>query len=650
MKQQAPAAKEWDLLTDNLAACLADLSEDEFLILSAKRANYFVQFAAQGQFGMRIEAASNVYVSPPEAVLAANAYSAMANLGWKSPTGVPGSEPRDPDGSPNFFLDLALPVHFRRVADMAVKTLREVYCTPHPGQLQYKSFDSSGIEIRFPNLRLKREEVQSQARSNIQRGPRNPHLHGVDPVDPTETIVEVGAEGGSLMIEGKDCGDSGWQFRMVHNEMGLDDEEPYGTAPVHEQTDYLDSLGEALRLFDKYPYWIDLCVIEVHPDFVDEVLAEVRSRGGTSTEARWREALDFKHRQPELNGYEESRVIAPESIIRQSQARSPGQEVDIAVARKYERDVDLLLAEEFAVSPSFAAWFLEQTHCFQGIQAHVVEVGVSRSDATGESDLVVIFERQDGRNRFALHIEDKINAPLQPEQETRYRLRADRAVQKGLYSAFEVILCCPKAYPLTHAEASRFDSCVHYEAVSEFLNSQGENDAHSAYRARFVAKAAQTGPGTTWVPEPDCVTNLFWQAAFEIARTEFPELEMQEPHFTKGQTWVGFRPLDMPTQPRRIYIDCKGTFGQVDLKFSTCLARLFQPMVSAVLEKDMYVLQAGRSVAIRIEVPSFEICEPNDEALVKVRTAFSACVRLIRFYRQNRMLLDEAATASVPQA
>ena len=141
MEQQPPAGKEWDRLADDLAVCLADLSEDEFLILSSKRENYFVQFAAQGQFGMRIEAASNVYVEPPEAVLAADEYSAMAELGWKSPTGVPGSEPRDPDGSPNFFLDLALPVNFRRVADMAVQTLRQVYRISHPGQLQYRSFD-----------------------------------------------------------------------------------------------------------------------------------------------------------------------------------------------------------------------------------------------------------------------------------------------------------------------------------------------------------------------------------------------------------------------------------------------------------------------------------------------------------------------------
>ena len=112
----------------------------------------------------------------------------------------------------------------------------------------------------------------------------------------TDIIVRVGAEGGSLTIEGKHCGDKGWRFRMVRNEEALadfwvDDEDPEDVG-LFEQTDYFDSLHEALQLFDEYRGWFNLYVVEVHPEFVDEVLAEVRSRGGETAEARWREALD----------------------------------------------------------------------------------------------------------------------------------------------------------------------------------------------------------------------------------------------------------------------------------------------------------------------------------------------------------------------
>jgi hypothetical protein len=319
----------------------------------------------------------------------------------------------------------------------------------------------------------------------------------------------------------------------------------------------------------------------------------------------------------------------------------------MSVERKYERDIDLLLAEEFSVSPAFATWFLNQTSSFSGVPAQVVEVYVSRSDTTGESDLVVVFEKQGGDSRFALHIEDKIDAPLQPEQEVRYRLRAETEILHKLYSVFEVILCSPEAYRLVHPEASTFEAFVSYESVSEFLKSQDADSPRSAYRANFVATAAKRS-SNVWHQEFDPVTDGFWRAAFEIANSEFPDLEMQPPNFTKGQTWVNFRPLDMPTQPRRIYINAKCDRGYMDLTFSACLARLFAPLVTPILGSKMYVQQTGKAAAIRIEVAPFTICEPDDAALTKVRGAFEACVRLIHFYRQNREILDKTAATSVP--
>src|ERR1035441_6381212 len=144
----------------------------------------------------------------------------------------------------------------------------------------------------------------------------------------------------------------------------------------------------------------------------------------------------------------------------------------MAVERKYERDIDILLAEEFAVSPAFAAWFLEHTKKFVGMEANVLGVYVSRSDATGESDLVVVFDKSTGDSRFALLIEDKIDAPLQPEQERRYRLRAEAEILRGDYSDYEVILCSPDTYRATHPEAASFDSFVSYEAIASFLTSR----------------------------------------------------------------------------------------------------------------------------------------------------------------------------------
>src|SRR6266404_8437569 len=95
----------------------------------------------------------------------------------------------------------------------------------------------------------------------------------------------------------------------------------------------------------------------------------------------------------------------------------------MGVERRYERDVDLLLAEEFKVNPLFAEKFKALTK-FSGRTATVADFWVSKSNNLGESDLIVIYQSEDAE-RFALLIEDKVDAPLQPDQAARYRLRAD---------------------------------------------------------------------------------------------------------------------------------------------------------------------------------------------------------------------------------
>jgi hypothetical protein len=319
----------------------------------------------------------------------------------------------------------------------------------------------------------------------------------------------------------------------------------------------------------------------------------------------------------------------------------------MTVERKYERDIDILLAEEFAVSPQFGAWFLEQSKKFTGVQASVSKVCVSKSDSTGESDLVVVYKTAGSESSFALQIEDKINAPVQPEQEARYRLRADAEVKRGIYSEYEVILCAPESYCLTHPEVSSFDSFVSYEDIGRFLEPSDTNDLRSLYRAHFIATAARAG-SNTYVPINDPVTNAFWDAAYQIATREFPDLEMKPLKLTKDSTWINMRPREMPTQPRRIYVSLKGDRGYIDLTFTNSLSRLFSALVKPLLEDDMTVHQTGKSAAIRIVVSGFNVTEPNEAAKVKIRDAFASSVRLIRFYRRNRLALDKAASESLP--
>jgi hypothetical protein len=141
---------------------------------------------------------------------------------------------------------------------------------------------------------------------------------------PDEIIVQVGAEGGSLTIEGKHYADTGWQFRAVRNEIALyddyvDDGDTADISDFLEKSQYFDTLGEALKLFDRYPEWVHLVPGEVHPEFRDEVFRAIRSRGGIAAVERWREELYRRQCRSgavkETNCRDEQMVIATDVAL-----------------------------------------------------------------------------------------------------------------------------------------------------------------------------------------------------------------------------------------------------------------------------------------------------------------------------------------------
>lgn len=154
--QSLPA--HWQAFGERLQAELIRMVEDQFLVITIKETNRFVQFAAQGAEGMRAEATSNHYLSGRER-LDAKEMRALVKLGWRSPTGSPveATPERDPKGSSNFFVDIANPIDFEQLAVLAIRSLSEVYGAPHEGFLQYAAFEYGGGSFALPALQIKRE-------------------------------------------------------------------------------------------------------------------------------------------------------------------------------------------------------------------------------------------------------------------------------------------------------------------------------------------------------------------------------------------------------------------------------------------------------------------------------------------------------------
>ena len=147
----------WPSFTQRLALALEILLEDQCLVISVKDSNVCVQWAAQGFFGMRMETTSNCYRQQSDQ-LSKKQIARLVAMGWHQPTKNPeDSLPKtDPDGSPNFFVDIPQPLDFAAMAGLAVRTFTEVLEISHPAMLEYNAFHDNGNSIVFSELGLKR--------------------------------------------------------------------------------------------------------------------------------------------------------------------------------------------------------------------------------------------------------------------------------------------------------------------------------------------------------------------------------------------------------------------------------------------------------------------------------------------------------------
>jgi hypothetical protein len=156
--------REWQPFVDGLAAALATLGEDKNLILVVENGHRFVQFAGSCTSGVGAESVSNAYLAETDQLLG-DQVAMLVAAGWRSPTHAPDASKAEKDhaGSPNFFVDFDAPVPFDKVADLAVRTLAQVFEVSHPDQIEYDAFDPAGNQISFPGLCRRRAQRPGSA-------------------------------------------------------------------------------------------------------------------------------------------------------------------------------------------------------------------------------------------------------------------------------------------------------------------------------------------------------------------------------------------------------------------------------------------------------------------------------------------------------
>lgn len=300
--------------------------------------------------------------------------------------------------------------------------------------------------------------------------------------------------------------------------------------------------------------------------------------------------------------------------------------VEICFKKIYERDMDLLILEEFLESPSFAELFLDAAGL--GGSCEVIFAAHSLSEAEGESDITLVL--QYANRKVALLIEDKIDAPTMPEQSLRYHKRAEQAKRRGEYDEYHVILVAPQAYHDAHQndENAAYRYRVTYEQLQAWFAQQAT--VRSRFKNAMVEFAIEQNRAGYQVREVEAVT-AFWRCLRRYCGEHYPQLSMLGADTPKGGSaaWPEFR-----TALEKVRVIYKSQKGIVDLEFPGFGDRgdQLRTVLGERLAADMRLEKTGKSASVRLENPQWAVSfhENFAEQETAVREALNAVSRLCR--------------------
>ncbi|MGM9624528.1 MAG: hypothetical protein ACI3XM_02350 [Eubacteriales bacterium] len=273
-----------------------------------------------------------------------------------------------------------------------------------------------------------------------------------------------------------------------------------------------------------------------------------------------------------------------------------------------ERDIDLLIMEEFVSDPLFAKLFLDAVDINDSYR--IEEVIHSKTNVVlGESDIVIILNINN--KRHAIHIEDKIDALAMPRQHDRYDLRAQKDIATGEYDSYSVLIVAPAKYLEANKEAKKYAHQVQYEQLRDFYATK--SDPRSEYKLALIDRAIlEQKNGYQWEANPDVVA--FCTAMNTYKKTKYPGLP------DGSIAWWS----NYPTLISGATIVFKANKGFCDLQFAHTTARDLFARVKDYLSDRMNVVQAGKSASIRITVTPIRLENRFEDKIKEVDEALEA--------------------------
>lgn len=279
----------------------------------------------------------------------------------------------------------------------------------------------------------------------------------------------------------------------------------------------------------------------------------------------------------------------------------------------YERDIDLLLIEEFLSKLQFIQLFLRGSDLPIPVNCENIKAYHSYTDEYGEVDIRVDYQFEN--ENITLWIENKIDALFQDKQIERYKERKQKISRKSY-----IILVAPKDYIQSN---NHFDHTISYEQLIPYFDQLGHRGKYKSEILEIARKKLREG----YTPVNDDVSLNFKHYYYQVCQS-FPKIEMELPTVSpKNSTWVKLQHINH----KDLTIWHKINNHRIDIEIPDTQERFYRDTINHFRNTDQlvriskgYYIRINLDFKIVIDEEPARQSEKINNALVTLEATFKS--------------------------
>ncbi|ETN94019.1 PD-(D/E)XK nuclease family protein [Zhouia amylolytica] len=292
-----------------------------------------------------------------------------------------------------------------------------------------------------------------------------------------------------------------------------------------------------------------------------------------------------------------------------------------------ERDVDLILLEEFSTDNSFCEWFVNELDlpkltAVKGVWRSISDFGL------GETDILFSYYSTD-KKVFVL-IENKLEASFQEEQSERYSKRAKNYLNNNNCDLAFSILIAPELYC---ENQNVFENYLTYESITKRLDFTGtKRNLFKSQLLQIASEKSRRG----YQPVNSIPVQKFWHSYWRFKEANYPSLSMRKPDIVPHNSdW----PMLYDNSLKDIVFYHKLRQGNADATFKGYSEEV-QHKIKELLPEWAKLEKHGKSFSIRVYSGKIDRTKEFSDQIEIVEKGLQNMVKLRNWIKENKNWLQ----------